>query len=144
MAKHLFSKEEKDRIVAAIKEAELNTSGEIMVHIEQRCKEDALDRAAGVFDMLALQETEQRNGVLFYLAVKDHKFAILGDAGINQKTGENFWTEIKDVMQEKFRSGDFTGGLVQGIGMAGEKLKEHFPFKSDDKNELSDEISFGS
>lgn len=144
MAKHLFSKEEKERIIAAIKEAELNTSGEIMVHIEQRCKEDALDRAAGVFDMLALQETELRNGVLFYLAVKDHKFAILGDAGINQKTGENFWTEIKDVMQEKFKSGDFTGGLVQGIGMAGEKLKEHFPFKSDDKNELSDEISFGS
>lgn len=144
MAEHLFTKIQQDEIVKAIENAEKNTSGEIRVHIEQRCKEDALDRAAGVFDMLSLQETELRNGVLFYLAVKDHKFAILGDAGINQKTGENFWNEVKDVMQDKFRSGDFTGGLVQGIGMAGEKLKEHFPFKSDDRNELSDEISFGS
>lgn len=144
MAKHLFSKEQKEQIVQSIKEAELNTSGEIMVHIEQRCKEDALDRAAGVFDMLALHETKLRNGVLFYLAVKDRKFAILGDAGINEKVGEHFWVEIKDLMQDKFKSGDFTGGLSKGILMAGEKLKEHFPYQSDDKNELSDEISFGS
>jgi len=143
MTKQLFTKDQKEQIVKAIKNAELNTSGEIMVHIEQKCKKDVLDRASGVFDMLGMQNTELRNGVLFYLAVKDQKFAILGDAGINEKTGEDFWTEIKDQMQEKFKVGDFTGGLTTGIKMTGEKLKEHFPYQSDDENELSDEISFG-
>ena len=114
-----------------------------MVHIEQKCKEEVLDRASGVFDMLGMQKTELRNGVLFYLAVKDHKFAILGDGGINEKTGADFWTDIKEVMQEKFKVGEFTQGLTIGIKMAGEKLKEHYPYQSDDKNELSDEISFG-
>lgn len=143
MAKHLFTTEQQNKIVQAIKDAEMNTSGEIMVHIEQKCKEDVLDRASGVFDMLGLQNTELRNGVLFYLAVKDHKFAILGDAGINKKTGESFWEEIKDFMQSEFKKGDFTNGLATGIKMAGAKLKEHFPYQSDDENELSDEISFG-
>ena len=143
MAKILFSSDQKDRIVEAIKEAELNTSGEVMVHIEQRCKEDVLDRASGVFDMLGMQHTDLRNGVLFYLAVKDRKFAILGDVGINEKTGEGFWTEIKDLMKVEFANENFTEGLSKGISMAGQKLKEHFPYQQDDENELSDEISFG-
>ena len=78
-----------------------------------------------------------------YLAVKDQKFAILGDGGINEKTGEHFWAEIKELMELEFKKGDFTKGLSEGIKMAGEKLKEHYPYQSDDKNELSDEISFG-
>jgi uncharacterized membrane protein len=143
MAKSLFSKEQIQQITDAIKEAELNTSGEVRVHIEQKCKGDALDRATNVFETLKMHKTEQRNGVLFYLAVKDHKFAILGDAGINQKTGDQFWSEIKDLMQDKFRTGLFTDGLTEGIKMAGLKLKAHFPYQSNDKNELSDEISFG-
>ena len=143
MAKSLFSAEQIQQITDAIKEAELNTSGEVRVHIEQKCKGDVLDRAATVFETLKMHKTEERNGVLFYLAVKDHKFAILGDAGINQKTGDQFWSEIKDKMQENFKAGSFTEGLTEGIKMAGLKLKTHFPYQSDDKNELSDEISFG-
>ena len=143
MAKQLFTKEEQKQIVQAVQSAEKNTSGEIMVHIEQRCKEDVLDRAAGVFDMLGMQKTELRNGVLFYLAVKDHKFAILGDAGINEKVPTGFWDEIKDNMLEQFKKGAFTQGLSMGIIQAGEQLKTHFPYQLDDKNELSDEISFG-
>jgi uncharacterized membrane protein len=143
MARSLFSTQQTRQITEAIKDAELNTSGEVMVHIEQKCKGDVLDRAAGVFEMLKMHNTKERNGVLFYLAVKDHKFAILGDAGINQKTGEEFWAEIKNLMQEKFKEGQFTEGLSEGIKMAGQKLKTHFPYQSDDENELSDEISFG-
>lgn len=143
MAEKHFSKEEKALIVDAVQRAELNTSGEIVVHIENRCKEDVLDRAAGVFDMLNMQKTELRNGVLIYLAVKDHKFAIIGDAGINEKTGNEFWTEVKDIMEQKFKVGEFATGLIEGIDLAGLKLKEYFPYQSDDKNELSDEISFG-
>ena len=143
MARQFFTKENEASIVSAIQEAEKNTSGEVQVHIEQTCKGDVLDRAADVFAMLKMHQTKDRNGVLFYLAVKDHKFAILGDAGINEAVPHNFWEDIKDMMQERFKKGEFTEGLCEGIKKAGMQLKVHFPYKSDDKNELSDQISFG-
>jgi uncharacterized membrane protein len=89
-----------------------------------------------------MNKTEARNGVLFYLAVSDRKFAIIGDAGINAKVPQGFWDEIKALMQNSFREGKFTEGLSQGILLAGTQLKAHFPFNKDDVNELSDEISF--
>ncbi len=140
---NFFTKEQKKQITDAIKEAELNTSGEIRLHVEKRCKINALDRAAYIFDKLKMHKTEKRNGVLFYLAVDDHKFAILGDAGINQVTPENFWDEIKDIVLDYFKEGKYADGLAKGIRMAGEALKEHFPYQTDDVNELSDDISFG-
>jgi uncharacterized membrane protein len=91
-----------------------------------------------------MHKTKLRNGVLFYLAVKDRKFAILGDAGINAKVPEGFWDNIKDTMLNHFKNGEFARGLSEGIKMTGEQLKKHFPWKSDDVNELSDEISFGN
>ena len=142
-AVNFFSKEEKEVIKSAVKEAELNTSGEIRVHIDNHCKEDVMDRAAWWFEKLEMQKTEQRNGVLFYLAVKDHKFAILGDAGINAVTPEDFWDQIKEQMLASFKEGAFATGLKEGILMAGESLKSHFPYQENDVNELSDEISFG-
>jgi len=142
-AVNFFSKEQKALIKSAVKEAELNTSGEIRVHIDNRCKEDVLDRAAWWFAKLNMHKTEKRNGVLFYLAVKDHKFAILGDGGINAVTAEDFWDEIKEKMLDHFKEGKFAEGLKEGILMAGEQLKEHFPYQQDDVNELPDEISFG-
>jgi uncharacterized membrane protein len=138
-----FSKEQKDNIRKAVREAEQNTSGEIRVHIDKHCKGDVLDRAAYVFEKLHMHRTKLRNGVLFYLAVEDRRFAILGDAGINAVTPENFWEEIKSAMVASFSEGDFTGGLVRGISMAGTQLKDHFPWKKEDVNELSDDISFG-
>jgi uncharacterized membrane protein len=143
MAKSFFSDQEQAAIVAAIKEAEKNTSGEVQVHLENHCKEDALDRAADIFKILKMHKTKLRNGVLFYLAIKDKKFAILGDAGINSRVSDHFWNDIKVMMQEKFREGKFTEGLCQGIIKAGEQLKTHFPYSKDDINELSDDISFG-
>lgn len=137
-----FTTEEKENIKKAIQEAELNTSGEIRVHIEKDCKIEVLDRAAYMFDQLNMQKTEQRNGVLFYLAVEDRKFAILGDAGINAKVPEGFWDSIKNHMLDKFKNNEFAQGLINGIIQAGEKLKEHFPYQKDDVNELSDDISF--
>ncbi len=140
---NFFSAEDKKLIKQAIAEAELNTSGEIRVHIEGYCTDDILDRAAYIFKKLGIHKTEGRNGVLFYLAVSERKFAILGDAGINKMTPENFWDNIKDVMTGYFKESKFTEGLIQGIHMAGEQLKTHFPYKKGDINELSDEISFG-
>jgi len=138
-----FSGEEKKKIVHAIEEAEKNTSGEIRVHIEKDCKTNVLDRAAYLFGKLGMHKTELRNGVLFYLALEDRKFAILGDAGINRVTPDDFWDNIKEEVLKLFREGKIADGLVKGILMAGEKLKEHFPHQEDDVNELSDEISFG-
>ncbi len=138
-----FSEEDKLLITNAIKEAEVNTSGEIRVHLETKCKEDVLDRAAFIFEKLKIHETKLRNGVLFYLAVEDRKFAILGDAGINQVTSEDFWDSIKAEILVSFKEGDFSKGLVRGIQMTGEALKSYFPYQRDDINELSDEISFG-
>ena len=142
-ARNYFTIEEKEDITIAIKNAELDTSGEIRVHIENTCKGDAKDRAAYLFEKLSMHKTELRNGGLFYLAVKNRKFAILGDAGINQKVPEIFWDNIRDIMLGHFREDKFTDGLVEGITMAGKQLKEHFPYQTDDVNELSDEISFG-
>ena len=92
-ASSFFTKEEQDQILAAIKEAEKETSGEIRIHIETTCPGDVLDRAAWIFKKLGMDKTAERNGVLFYLAVKDRKFAIIGDAGINAKVPEGFWDE---------------------------------------------------
>lgn len=144
-SRELLSDTDQKAIIAAIKAAELNTSGEIRVHIESYCKEsNVLDRAAIVFAELNMHKTEQRNGVLFYLATVDKKFAILGDVGINTKVPKDFWSNIKDEMAIRLKKGLLTESLTVGIFMAGEKLKEHFPYQSNDINELPDDISFGN
>ena len=142
-AQNFFSSEQKKQITDAIAQAELNTSGEIRLHVEGSCTINVLDRAAYIFEKLEMHKTDQRNGVLFYLAVNDRKFAILGDAGINQLVPENFWDQIKETMLEFFKEEKFAEGVSTGILMAGEQLKANFPYQSDDLNELSDEISFG-
>ncbi len=141
-ASSFFSKEQQAKILAAVREAEEATSGEIRVHIETSFKGDVLDRAAWIFGKLGMYKTADRNGVLFYLAVKDKKFAIIGDAGINSKVPPGFWDSISDQLRKNFKEGLFTEGLSEGIKQAGEHLKTYFPHKKDDINELSDEISF--
>jgi uncharacterized membrane protein len=128
--------------VAAIREAENATSGEVRVHIETSCHGDVLDRAAWIFKKLGMNKTQERNGVLFYLAVGDRKFAVIGDAGINAKVPEGFWDNVKELLRTNFVEGKFTEGLAEGIILAGQHLKKHFPHQRDDVNELSDEISF--
>lgn len=143
-ASSFFTKEQSAHILSAVQEAEKATSGEIRVHIESTLDGDVLDRAAWIFKKLDMHKTAERNGVLFYLAVASKKFAIIGDAGINAKVPEGFWDNIKGVMENEFRAGNFSEGLSKGILMAGEKLKEHFPHQRNDVNELSDDISFGN
>ena len=143
MAEKLFSTADRAIITEAIRNAEKETSGEIQVHIESHCKGAVLDRAAQVFEKLKMHETMYRNAVLFYLAAEDHKFAILGDAGINQAVPENFWENIKEEMVVHFKEKAFTEGLRKGIEMSGQQLQQHFPFdQKGDINELPNEISF--
>ena len=141
-AKTFFTDQQKSSIKQAIADAELNTSGEIRVHLENHCSEDVLDRAAYLFDKLEMKKTDMRNAVLCYVAVKDNKFAVIGDSGINSLVEENFWEDVKSLLLAQFKKGNFTEGLVAGITKAGEKLKKHFPYQTDDTNELSNEISF--
>jgi len=141
-ASSFFTKEQQARILASVREAEKATSGEIRVHIETTCPEDVLDRAAWVFKKLGMHKTAERNGILFYLAVSDRKFAIIGDAGINAKVPAGFWDEISELLQKNFRESKFTEGLSEGIVLAGKQLKTHFTYCKEDVNELSDEISF--
>lgn len=138
-----LTKAEEQEIVAAIGKAEKNTSGEIRVHIEKETSVAAIDRAMEVFRTLNMENTQERNGVIIYVAVKSKQFAIYGDKGINEKVADDFWDSTKDVMQNHFKKGNFKQGLIDGILNAGEQLKAHFPFQDYDINELSNEISLG-
>lgn len=138
----ILNREEDRRVVEAIKQAEMNTSGEIKVHIENRCRGDVEARSLFLFKHLKLNETKLRNGVLIYLAIKDHKFAILGDEGINHVVESNFWNDVKDLMLNHFKEGEFAEGLVKAIERCGEKLQAFFPYQTDDVNEIPDDISY--
>lgn len=135
--------EQEQTIVEAIKIAEKNTSGEIRVHIEKETNKPPLEKALEVFYSLEMDKTEQRNGVLIYIAVESKQFAILGDEGINSKVPENFWDLEKELMLSHFKKEEYSKGIELAILKVGEKLKEFFPYQNDDSNELSDEISKG-
>ena len=139
-----LSDQERANVLAAISDAESHTSGEIRLHLESRCKEDVLDRAAMVFETLAMHKTALRNGVLFYLATEDRKFAILGDGGINAVVPADFWNDVKDTVIAGLAAGNPADGLASGIRLAGQQLSAHFPLEANDINELSNDISFGS
>ena len=138
-----FTPEQRERIKQAVHHAEMLTSGELRVYIEDKCKIDVLDRAAFVFAEMMMHKTAERNGVLIYLALEDKKFAIIGDVRIHAKVGDNFWNTIKESMAEHFKNSRFTDGLIQGITEAGHALQQYFPRTDADRNELSDDIQFG-
>jgi len=140
-----FTETEQANLLAAIRDAERDTSGEIRVHVEQTCPlPDPLERGKEVFAALNMQQTAQRNGVLFYLSLDDHKFALLGDSGIDAVVPPDFWNGTRDAMREYLRAGRLVDGLAEGIRRAGQQLKAYFPYRSDDRNELPDDLSFGN
>ncbi len=136
-----LTQEEEKKIIEAIRVAEKETSGEIRVHIEKDSAKHCLEHAKEIFHLLHMDETEAKNGVLFYVAVNTHQFAIIGDSGIDEKVPDNFWNDVKDTVTGEFSKGNKAGGLILGILEAGQKLKQYFPFQDEDKNELSDDIS---
>ena len=137
-----LTEEQEEKIVNAIRIAEKNTSGEIRVHIEKSTSKNPIERAKEVFYYLKMDETKDKNGVLFYLAVHDKKFAVLGDIGINKKVPKDFWLSITNTVLNEFKKGNYAIGLEKGILETGKKLKEFYPYHKDDINELTDEISY--
>ncbi|HEY9195307.1 MAG TPA: TPM domain-containing protein [Mucilaginibacter sp.] len=138
----VFNEEEQQRIRKGIEEAESRSSGEIRVCIEKKCSEEVLDRAAKYFYQLNMHKTALRHGILIYVATVDRKFAIIGDAGINQVVPANFWDETKEQMLNHFKYGDIVEGIVTGLKIAGEQLQKYFPHNAGDINELPDDIAF--
>lgn len=140
-----FTAQETDRILSAIREAERRTSGEVRIFVESRCRfVDAIDRAAEIFFQLKMDGTAQRNGVLLYIAVRDHQVAVFGDEGIHQKVGPQYWNDKVHNMLAHFRQEHLVDGVIECIYDIGEALYQHFPYNLDtDKNELPDEIVFG-
>ena len=134
---------DEEAIIAAIQQAEKNTSGEIRVHIEKHSEKPPLERAQEVFFELGMDKTAARNGVLFYVGIDDHTFAIIGDEGIDKVVEDDFWDCTKDTVIDHFKQDRFSQGLAEGILKAGERLKTYFPYDNDDTNELPDTISKG-
>lgn len=143
--KNFFSEEEQQQITEAVRNAERRTSGEIRVFIESRCKYmDALDRAAEIFFGLSMEKTQDRNGILLYVAMKDRQLAVFGDENIHKKVGTEYWNaEVKKLISN-FNKDNYARGIRDCVTEIGEALHTHFPYNSNtDKNELPDDIVFG-
>jgi uncharacterized membrane protein len=142
---HPLTPAQEATLVAAIQAAELRTSGEIRLHLEDKCPTpEPLDRAAQVFAELKMHQTKLRNGVLFYLAWQSRQFAVVGDAGINSAVPDEFWEAVKETVVDQFRQEQYAIGLERGIKLVGEQLRQFFPYDAaTDTNELDDSISYG-
>lgn len=143
--KELLTAQEQQQVVAAIQAAEMQTSGEVRLFLESRCRFlDAVDRAAEIFAEYRMHETAERNAVLVYVAVDDHQAAVYGDEGIHQKVGAAYWKRVVDKMIFHFSQNHLADGLCAAIGELGSSLHQYFPYNAQtDKNELPDEIIFG-
>lgn len=138
------SQDQQAEIIKAIKQAELHTSGEIRVHIESHCEGHPIERSKVLFFQLGMNQTDLQNGVLVYLAIKDRKYAIIGDKGIDARVNPEFWETIRDEMRPYLAKNEIGAGLAWGVHRIGEVLTQYFPYQKDDINELTDELSFGA
>jgi uncharacterized membrane protein len=143
--KEFFTAEEQQQLVKAIQEAERNTSGEVRIYVESKCRYvDAIDRAQQIFFNLEMHKTELRNATLVYVAVKDKQVAIFGDEGIHQKVGRQYWEDVVRKMLLQFKQQKLADGICLAVHALGQALQYYFPYNRDtDKNELPDEIVFG-
>lgn len=134
---------EEQEVVAAIREAEQQTSGEIRVHIENTSKGNIETRALEVFSILKMHKTELHNAILIYVAVKDKAFAIFGDKGIHRVVSDSFWDDTRNAILKHFKNGNYKQALVDGVLLAGQQLKDYYPITLNDRDELTNTISKG-
>jgi uncharacterized membrane protein len=132
-----------ERIVAAIREAEGRSRGEIRVHVAEHAVLDPRAEAAAVFERLGMAATAERNGVLVFVAPASQSITVIGDRDANERCGEAFWATVVEAIRDEFRAGRYTEGIVAGIGVVGEELARHFPRLAGetDTNELPDSVS---
>ncbi len=144
--KEFFSLEDNEIIVQSIRDAEKQTSGEIRVFVESKCRfVDPLDRAMEIFGQLKMEKTEKRNAVLVYVALKHRQLAVFADAGIHQAVGEQYWKDVVKDILVFFNKENYALGIKECVLKIGKALHSHFPYDAEtDKNELPDEIIFGN
>lgn len=142
-ARNFFTNDEQEKILQEIASAELRTSGEIRLHIENFCYGNQVARATKVFTNLGMHQTRERNGVLLYIAARSHKVAIVGDQGIHEKLGTQFWEHLVENLIQQFKARHKAEAVIACIKELGEQLSRYFPRRDDDTDELSNEISFG-
>ncbi len=142
LKKKVLTKEQEKLLIEAIQKAELQTSGEIRVHFDSSKVEIPIEKAKTIFAKLKMHQTELRNGILFYVNLKEKKFAVWGDEGIHKNVPENFWDEIKETAIQHFKNDHIIEGLEKCILMCGDQLKKYFPYNGNDKNELKNDISY--
>lgn len=140
---NFFSNKESDILVGQIAGIELNTIGELRIHVEDLCDQDPYKRAVEVFNSLEMYKTISRTGILIYLATEDKKLAIIGDKGIHEKVGTDYWAKIMRDVKEIFNQKSVFEGILYGVEEVGKKLIEYFPEQNKPVNELSNEISYG-
>jgi uncharacterized membrane protein len=139
---HTFlTREERYRVLEATARFEAATSGEIRVHLAEHSHGDPTRAAAQAFERLGMTRTEERNGILLFVSVRDRHVAVIGDRGIHERVPDTFWAQVVLAVEAAFAEGRFADGLVNGIAMAGAQLAEHFPHRAGDRNELPDTIS---
>jgi uncharacterized membrane protein len=142
--KAFFSKEEAEEIVGEIRESEKLTSGEIRLFVETKCKYmDPMLRAKEIFVQLNMNKTLLHNGVLIYVATKDKEIAICADSGILEKVHPDVWKSAVQLVQQNFQQQQYVDGLKNCINYLGTLLQQYYPYDSQDKNELPDNIVFG-
>jgi uncharacterized membrane protein len=144
--KDFFTDAEKQQVVEAIQSAEHQTSGQVRVFVESRCRfVDPLDRAVEVFGSLKMDQTADRNGVLVYVAVKDRQLALYGDKGIHEKVGDEFWNDKVKLILSHFDKANYAHGLAHVVVEIGEVLGKYYPYDKNagNANDLPDDIVFG-
>jgi len=134
-----------DRIVAAIRDAESLSRGEIRVHVAQHPVADPRSEAAAVFERLGMVKTAERNGVLIFVAPESRSIAVIGDRDVDARCGQAFWSAVVGGIRAEFQAGRFTEGIVAAVRAVGDELARHFPRRPGevDRNELPDEVSRG-
>lgn len=140
---NFFSNQESDILVGQIAGIEQNTIGELRIHVEDLCDQDPYQRAVEVFNKLEMYKTVSKSGILIYLATEDKKLAIIGDKGIHDKVGTDYWTKIVVEVKQLFNQKSVFDGVNYGVEQVGKVLIEHFPEHNKPVNELSNEISYG-
>lgn len=129
-----------EKIRAAIRRAETKSRAEIHVHREEKCG-DPRQRARELFERFAMTETEERTGVLVYIATESRRLALLSDVGIDGKVGQDYWHGVEPEARRAIREGRIADALVLVIDEIGSRLQKDFPRLAGDPNELPDRIT---
>ena len=137
-----LNEKEINDLAVIISKAELLTSGEIRLHLEEKCQIDTEARALEVFYSLNMGNTKLKNAVLLYISYGDQKFAICGDKGIHENVSNRFWKSLRNSLRRSFEKKDFFNGISVTIMECGRQLRTYFPYQHDDINELENHVSF--